>query len=69
MQCAVRKVSFLFPPDLLAGERDLVVIGLCMVLGDGVLCGGFGTDGYVKVVLLCVGDRFLWMLLCAVEAY
>jgi len=57
----------LFPPDLLAGERDLVVVGLCMVLGDGVLCGGFSTDGYVKVVLLCVG--VLWMLLCAVEAY
>ena len=30
---------------------------------------GFGTDGFVMVVFLCVGDRFLWMLLCAVEAY
>ena len=47
----------------------MVVAGLCMVLGDGVLCGGFGADGYVKVVFLCVGDRFLWMLLCAVEVY
>ena len=30
---------------------------------------GFGTDGFVMVVFLCVGDRFLWMLLCAIEAY
>jgi len=47
----------------------LVVAALCMVLADGVFCGGFGTDGFVMVVFLCVGDRFLWMLLCAVEAY
>ena len=47
----------------------MVMAGLCMVLGDGVLCGGFGADGYVKVVFLCVGDRFLWMFLCAVEVY
>jgi hypothetical protein len=34
----------------------LVVAGICMVLGDGFLCKGFGTDGYVIVVFICVGD-------------
>jgi hypothetical protein len=38
------------------GERDLVVAGMCMVHGDGFLCRGFGTDGYVTVVFLCIGD-------------
>ena len=47
----------------------MVVAALCMVLADGVFCGGFGTDGFVMVVFLCVGDRFLWMFLCAVEVY
>jgi len=73
-RCSAEGELFCFLPisstvACVAGERDLVVVGLCMVLGDGVLCGGFGTDGYVKIVFLCVGDRFLWMLLCAVEAY
>jgi len=67
-------IRFCFLPSSSAvacvgGEWDLVVAGLCMVLGDGVLCGGFGADGYVKVVFLCVGDRFLWMLLYAVGVY
>jgi hypothetical protein len=30
-----------------------------MVHGDGFLYRGFGTDGYVTVVFLCVGDRLL----------
>jgi hypothetical protein len=40
-----------------------------MVLDDGFLCGGFDTDGYVVVVFLCIGDRLLWMLFCAIEAH
>jgi hypothetical protein len=51
------------------GVLDSVVIGVCMVLDDGFLCGGFGTDGYVMVVFLCIGDRLLWMLFCAIEAH
>jgi hypothetical protein len=51
------------------GVRDSVVIGVCMVLDDGFLCGGFGTDGYVMVVFLWIGDRLVWMLFCAIEAH
>ena len=58
-----------FAVACVGGERDLVVAGMCMVLGDGFLCGGFSTDGYVIVFFLCVGNRFLWMLLCAVGAH
>jgi hypothetical protein len=43
------------------GVRDSVVVGVCMVLDDGFLCEGFGTDGYVMVVFLCIGDRLLCM--------
>ncbi|OQU83827.1 hypothetical protein SORBI_3005G184000 [Sorghum bicolor] len=49
--------------------RALPLAGMCMVLGDGFLCGGFSTDGYAIVFFLCVGNRFLWMLLCAVGAH
>ena len=70
-RCSAEGELFCFLPSssvvaCVGGERDLVVAGLCMVLGDCVLCGGFSADGYVKVVFPCVGDRFLWMLLCAV---
>jgi hypothetical protein len=51
------------------GVQDSVVIGVCMVLDDGFLCGGFGTDGYVMVVFLCIGDRLLWMLFYAIKAH
>jgi len=51
------------------GEWDLVVAGMCMVLGGGSFCRGFGTDGYVLVVFLCVGDRLLWMILCAIGSH
>jgi hypothetical protein len=40
-----------------------------MVLDNGFLCEGFGTDRYVMVVFLCIGDRLLWMLFCAIEAH
>jgi hypothetical protein len=40
-----------------------------MVIDDGSLCGGFGTGGYVMVVLLCIGDQLLLMLFCAIEAH
>ena len=73
-RCSAEGELFCFLPSssvvaCVGGERDLVMAALCMVLADGVFCGGFGTDGFVMVVFLCVGDRFLWMLLCAVEAY
>ena len=60
-RCSAEGELFCFLPSssvvsCVGGERDLVVAGLCMVLGDGVLYGGFDADGYVKVVFLCVGD-------------
>jgi hypothetical protein len=58
-----------FAVACVGGERDLIVAGMCMVLGDGFLCEGFGTDGYVIFFFLCVGDRLLWMLLCAVGVH
>jgi hypothetical protein len=69
----IRSVSsFAFPssfPASFCGEWDLVVAGMCMVLGDGFLCGGFGPDGHVIVVTLCVGDRILLMFLSTVGAH
>jgi hypothetical protein len=38
------------------GVRDSVVVGVYMVIDDGFLCGGFGTDEYVMVVLLCMAE-------------
>ncbi|CAO2175726.1 unnamed protein product [Urochloa humidicola] len=51
------------------GERDLLVGGVRLVLLDSFFCGGFDTNGYVTVFVLCVGNRFLRLLSCAVGVH
>ncbi|CAN6361379.1 unnamed protein product [Urochloa humidicola] len=51
------------------GERDLLVGGVRLVLLDSIFCGGFDTNGYVTVFVLCVGNRFLRLLPCAVGVH
>ncbi|KAG2624397.1 hypothetical protein PVAP13_3KG127000 [Panicum virgatum] len=60
-RCNAEGELFCFLPSSYAvacvgGERDLVVAALCMVLADDVLCGGFGTDGFVMFSYALVTD-------------
>ncbi|KAG2598925.1 hypothetical protein PVAP13_5KG386907 [Panicum virgatum] len=56
-RCSAEGELFCFLPisstvACVAGERDLVVVGLRTALGDGVLCRGFGTDRWRRCGIL-----------------